>query len=108
MILLGFYDTYGTIKSAEAVGKNINVGYIYSNKGDEKNVKMLCCVFDKTGKLLTDIKIEDIFLLENAKDKNESKSIEMSNEILEDSVIKILVWDGVNLLKPMMFDVENN
>ena len=108
MISLGFYETYGTIKSAEAVGKNINIGYTYSNKGESKSAKMLCCVFDKTGKLLTDIKIEDISLSENVKDKDESKSIEMSNEISEDSVIKILMWDGVNSLKPMMFDTENN
>ena len=108
MISLGFYETYGTIKSAEAVGKNINIGYTYSNKGESKSAKMLCCVFDKTGKLLTDIKIEDISLSENVKDKDESKSIEMSNEISEDSVIKILMWDGVNSLKPIMFDTENN
>ena len=108
MISLGFYETYGTIKSAEAVGKNINIGYTYSNKGESNSAKMLCCVFDKTGKLLTDIKIEDISLSENVKDKDESKSIEMSNEISEDSVIKILMWDGVNSLKPMMFDTENN
>ncbi len=108
LVSLGFYDTYGTIKSVAPVGKNINVSYRYSNKGESKSAKMLCCVFDKTGKMLTDIMIENIALSENVKDKDENKSIEMSNEISEDSVIKILMWDGVNSLKPMMFDAQNN